>query len=484
MNQLSKEALLHILFEKWAGEPVANLQALPPSGSDRNYFRISSANHSAIGAYNANRKENETFIYFSNHFLSKNIPVPKIYAQDLDKHIYLMEDLGNTTLLQYAQKVRINEDFPDELLSIYKKAIEQLVAIQIQGHEGLDYSQCYTKQSFDKQSILWDLNYFKYYFLKLAKIPFDEQALEDDFHRFANYLLEAESNYFLFRDFQARNVMLKDDKVYFIDYQGGRKGALQYDLAALLYQAKANIPHAVREKLLEYYLDVLTQHIDIERDSFKKHYYAYVLIRSIQVLGAYGFRGFFERKAHFLSSIPYAINNLKWLLETLHLPIELPALWTALEQLTESEKLKQLAPKTYPDNDLTVKITSFSYRRGIPEDTSGHGGGFVFDCRGIYNPGRYKEYRHLTGRDAKVIEFLEKKSNIDRFVSAVFAVIDPSIEKYLARGYTHLSVNFGCTGGQHRSVYTADRLAEYLKKKYNIKVELEHIEQEIKNWVN
>jgi hypothetical protein len=323
--------------------------------------------------------------------------------------------------------------------------------------------------------MMWDLNYFKYYFLKLAKIPFDEQALEDDFQAFSDYLLAVDNNAFLYRDFQSRNVMLKDDKVYFIDYQGGRKGALQYDLASLLYDAKANIPEAEREELLEFYLDELVQYKQVDRDKFKALFGGYVLIRIMQSMGAYGFRGFYEKKEHFLKSIPFALKNLETLLERNTIQAKLPELFKVLKAVTESVFLKTISPS---NDRLTVRVSSFSYKKGIPHDPSGNGGGFVFDCRAIHNPGRYAEYKHLTGKDPQVQKFLEEKSTIASFMESVISLVSQSVEVYSSRGFSHLCVSFGCTGGQHRSVYAAEKLAEYLRNNYPVTVVLQHVEQD------
>ena len=341
--------------------------------------------------------------------------------------------------------------------------------------KGINYDYCYPRAAFDKQSMMWDLNYFKYYFLKLAKIPFDEQALEDDFQNFSDYLLTAENDFFMFRDFQSRNIMLHDNQVSFIDYQGGRKGALQYDLASLLYDAKADMPQSVRNELLEFYLDELDKYQKVDRSEFKAYFTGYVLIRIMQAMGAYGFRGFYEKKEHFLKSIPFALDNLKIVLENNNIPIELPELFNVLDAISQSIFLRKIGMQ---DGALTIQVTSFSYRKGLPEDPSGNGGGYIFDCRAIYNPGRFEEYKQLTGKDPEVIDFLEKKSEIGVFMANVFGLVDQSVKTYLSRGFSHLSVNFGCTGGQHRSVYAAEKLAKHLNDKFPVKVILTHREQD------
>jgi hypothetical protein len=332
--------------------------------------------------------------------------------------------------------------------------------------------------------MLWDFNTFKYYFLKLAKIPFDEQALEDDMHRFSDYLLETDTENFMFRDFQTRNIMIKNGEPYFIDYQGGRKGALQYDLASLLYQSKANIPQDIREELVDHYLDTAEKLTIIDRKKFREHFYNYVLMRCIQVFGTYGFRGLYERKEYFIKSIPFAIRNVKFVLENAKPPIKIPELEKALRAVVATKAFEPFDKIKGSSSLLTVKIHSFSYKRGIPEDTSGHGEGFVFDCRFIHNPGRYEPYKKLTGRDESVINFLQHHSNITEFLNEAFRIVDKAVENYIERSFTNLAVNFGCTGGQHRSVYSADALAKHLTEKYGVKVELKHIEQELKNWKN
>ena len=463
------------LFESHFKEEVTFFEQLPASGSYREYARMKSTRHQVIGAYNQDTKENEAFLEFSAHFRNKNIPVPNIYAVSNDQQTYLQEDLGSTTLFDFLTKTREEEGFSTKIVDVYKKVLRELPRIQLVAGKDIDFSVCYPREAFDKQSMMWDLNYFKYYFLKLAKIPFDEQALEDDFQAFSDYLLAVDNNAFLYRDFQSRNVMLKDDQVYFIDYQGGRKGALQYDLASLLYDAKANIPEGEREELLEFYLDELNQYKHTDREKFKSLFGGYVLIRIMQAMGAYGFRGFYEKKEHFLKSIPFALKNLETLLAKNTIQVKLPELFKVLKAVTESDFLKSISPA---DERLTVRISSFSYKKGIPADPSGNGGGFVFDCRSIHNPGRYPEYKHLTGRDQQVQQFLEEKSTMADFLAPVFSLVSHSVEVYSSRGFSHLCVSFGCTGGQHRSVYAAEKLAEFLKNNYPVTVVLQHVEQD------
>lgn len=460
------------LFKGWSREDVIHSEVLPESGSYRKYFRLSGSTKQCIAVYNHDEKENHAFLKFSKHFKSKNLPVPTILAENRENFIYLQSDLGNTTLYDHLENVRTGIDFPESLVDLYKRVIDNLLQFQVRGSEGFDYSLCYPRAAFDKQSMMWDLNYFKYYFLKLAKIPFYEQELEDDFQRFTDFLLEADTHYFLYRDFQSRNIMIKDSEPYFIDYQGGRQGALAYDLASLLYDSKADIPQETRNELRKYYIDKLPDY-QIDKDSFERYYFGYVFIRIFQAMGAYGFRGFYEKKTHFLQSIPYAIQDLEYLINTVELPVKLPELWKVLHALTQSEELMKFKN---PDKKLTVNIFSFSYKKGLPSDEMGNGGGFVFDCRAIHNPGRYEQYFKLTGRDREVIDFFEKDGEMDVFLSSVFSIVENSVEKYQKRNFSSLMVSFGCTGGQHRSVYAAERLLAHLKQEYDINIVLNHRE--------
>ena len=467
------------LFETWSGEKALKVEPLPQSGSYREYYRIKGKDKTALGVHNSDKQENIAFISFSKYFFSKGIHVPQIYLEDLDNDIYLIEDLGDTTLYSYLTEERKTEGWSENLTNYYKLVLEDLPKFQIEAGKDLDYSVCYPRAKFDKQSMMWDLNYFKYYFLKLAKIPFDEQALESDFHTFIDYLLGTETDYFLYRDFQSRNIMLRDNKPYFIDYQGGRKGALQYDLASILYDAKADIPQQIRSELLSHYILSLKKQngfAGLNEQEFIQYFFGYVFIRIMQAMGAYGFRGFYEKKEHFLKSIPYAIENLKWLLDNVRLPVQMPALTNVWERLTTSEALKKYAGERKSEYALKVSVSSFSYKKDIPGDDSGNGGGFVFDCRAIHNPGRYDKYKLLTGKDPEVIEFLEKNSEVGQFLEQVKNLINMSVDVYTKRKFTSLMISFGCTGGQHRSVYCAEKIADYLTGRKDVEVVLNHTE--------
>jgi len=468
--------LLNDLFTRWCGESIMSINKLPASGSPREYYRITGTNSSAIGAINHDREENEAFIEFSRHFHSLGLAVPEIYLVDLENNAYLQEDLGDLTLFDHIFELRDNGDFPEALSEVYKEVLTELQKFQIDGAKNLNYSTCYPRASFDQQSMQWDLSYFKYYFLKLAGVPFNEQLLENDYSALIDYLLAQDTNYFLYRDFQSRNVMLRDGKPCFIDYQGGRKGALQYDVASLLYDSKADIPPAVREELLEHYIAGLANYPSVDAAKFRESYYAYVLIRIMQAMGAYGFRGFYEKKTHFLQSIPYALNDLKWILNNVNFSIEIPTLLKVFQDLLEAPKLKRFKDKEGRKSTLTVSINSFSYKHGIPKDPNGHGGGYVFDCRVISNPGKLEQFKEMNGKHEPVIDYLNQQSDADEFLNNTFSLVDMSVDKYEERNFSHLLVSYGCTGGQHRSVYCAERLAEHLRESQNVRITCWHRE--------
>ncbi len=473
----SNEEILSQLFQQWSGEEVKKIRELPESGSYRKYYRISGSNQSVLGAFNNDVKENNAFFSFTESFIKCQLPVPEIYIIDEGRKHYLLQDLGDNTLFSFLSEKQDHQGFREGTLDMYKKVISWLPKFQIEAGNHVDYSKSYPRAAFDKQSMLWDLNYFKYYFLKLAKIQFDEQSLEDDFQTLSNYLLEADCNHFLYRDFQSRNIMISNDEPYFIDYQGGRKGALHYDIASLLYDAKADLPQNIRLQLLDAYITELEKYVAVDKNKFIEYYYGYVLIRIMQALGAYGFRGFYEKKSHFLQSIPFALNNLRWIMDNSSLPIKTPALTSVLEQLISSEELYSYGKS---ETRLKVHVSSFSYKRGLPMDNSGNGGGFIFDCRALHNPGKYEDYKYLTGNDSSVIDFLRKEADVYEFMSHVFSLVDKTVERYLTRKFTHLSVSFGCTGGQHRSVFCANMMADHLKSKYDIVVDSYHREIEEK----
>ena len=466
--------VLKDLFERHFRSPVLRVQPLQGQlgGSGRSIIRLGGEKIGAIGILHGVREENAAFIEFSRHFRGHGLPVPEIYAEELSHGAYLEEDLGDTTLFEFLSDNRDGSDISAPVVEAYRRVVELLPRFQVEAGRDLNYKKCYPRGSFDRQSITWDLNYFKYYFLRLAGIPFNEQALEDDFGRLTKFLLSTGREYFLYRDFQSRNIMLRNGRPFFVDYQGGRKGALQYDIASLLYDAKAALPPELRQQLLDHYLDSLAGFIELDRQAFMQHYYAYVYVRIMQALGAYGFRGFYERKAHFLQSVPYALNNLRWLLHNVKLAVELPTLLDAFTSMVGSEKLRSVA---VAGETLTVRIYSFSFHQGMPKDDTGNGGGFVFDARSIPNPGREERYKSLTGQDAPVIDYLNQQESVHQFLASVMSLVDASTGEYQRRGFKHLMVSFGCTGGQHRSVYFAEQLAKRLRGRSELEVVVRHL---------
>ena len=467
--------VLKTLFERHFHAPAERVQPLQGQlgGSGRKIIRLANKDVSAIGILYDVREENVAFVEFSKHFRRHGLPVPEIYGEALGDGAYLEEDLGDTTLFEFLSKNRSGESINAQAVDAYRKVVAVLPRFQVEAGRDLNYKICYPRGSFDRQSIAWDLNYFKYYFLRLAGIAFNEQALEDDFGRLTKFLLGAPREYFLYRDFQSRNIMLRDGSPFFLDYQGGRKGALQYDIASLLYDAKADLPPSLREQLLNHYLDTLAGFVALDRDVFLQHYYAYVYIRIMQALGAYGFRGFYERKAHFLQSVPYALKNVRWLLHNVKLPIALPTLLEAFHSMLGSEKLQTVASS---GGLLTVRIFSFSFHRGLPADDTGNGGGFIFDGRSLPNPGREEQFKPLTGRDAPVIDYLSQQESVHQFLANVTSLVDASVSSYQRRGFKNLMVSFGCTGGQHRSVFLAEQLAKHLGGQNGVEVAVHHRE--------
>jgi aminoglycoside/choline kinase family phosphotransferase len=469
--------ILSRLFERHFHSPPQRVQPLQGQlgGSGRRIVRLRTTGQSAIGVLHDVHEENAAFLEFSRHFRRYGLPVPQIYEEDLVQGAYLEEDLGDTTLFEFLSQNREGQDVAPSVVEAYRNVVAVLPRFQVEAGRDLNYRVCYPRGSFDRQSIAWDLNYFKYYFLRLAGIPFNEQALEDDFSRLTKFLLSGAHEYFLYRDFQSRNIMLRDGKPFFLDYQGGRKGALQYDIASLLYDAKADLPVELRQQLLDHYLDALSRHIQLDRDAFMQYYYAYVYVRIMQALGAYGFRGFYERKAHFLQSVPYALKNLRWLLHNVTLPIELPTLMDAFNSMLGAVTLQGLASL---GESLTVRIFSFSFHRGWPKDETGNGGGFVFDGRSLPNPGREEQFKTLTGRDQPVIDYLNRQESVHQFLAGVFSLVEASVTEYQRRGFKNLMVSFGCTGGQHRSVYLAEHLAQRLRGRSGLEVVVRHRELE------
>ena len=485
-------------------------EAITGSGSNRQYFRLTDADgHSVIGVVGTSRDENHAFCYLSRHFTLRQLPVPQVLIESEDGLRYLQTDLGDVSLFDALKNGReAGGRYTQAERELLRRTIAQLPNLQIRGARGLDFSHCYPQAEMDRTNVLFDLNYFKYCFLKATGLDFHEMKLEASFQLMAKDIVEDQQEAFLYRDFQARNVMLDaEGNPWFIDFQGGRKGPIQYDLASFLWQASARYSNELRRELIDVYIESLKQYTEVNEQKFRQRLQLFVLFRLLQVLGAYGFRGYFERKKHFLESIPPAMQNLRELLseedgcpypylrEVLTALVELPQFAPQPETPLQREDGYKTAdvnvykphpadgPATFSKYDgkgpLVVKVFSFSYKKGIPEDESGNGGGYVFDCRSTHNPGRYEPYKKLTGLDEPVIRFLEDDGEILTFLESVYKLADAHVQRYIQRGFTSLMFCFGCTGGQHRSVYSAQHLAEHLHKKFGIEVRVCHREQGI-----
>jgi len=462
---------LETLFKQQTHEKLLSKEELSASGSNRRYFRLESKNTSIIGVEGTSIEENMAFIEMAKHFYNQGLPVPQFLSQTPDGRFYIQEDLGDTLLFDYIAEGRKTGVFYEQEKEILRKTMRKLAAFQVLGAQDFNFSVCYPQPEFNERSILWDLNYFKYCFLKSTGLDFQENLLEDDFGKLSDILLRSQTNTFMYRDFQSRNVMVKDDEPYFIDFQGGRKGPLYYDVASFLWQAKAQYNNELREELLQIYLDALQELMSVDEADFREQLKHFVLFRTLQVLGAYGFRGYFEKKPHFLQSIPFALENLRSILKNEYSAY--PYLLQILKQMTELKQFREVSVR----RPLVVKVYSFSYKKGIPNDDSGNGGGFVFDCRAVNNPGKYLRYAHSTGLDDSVKQFLEDDGEIIPFLEHAFEMVDASVRRYIDRGFSNLMVCFGCTGGQHRSVYSAQKIAEHISSTFGVEVQLIHREQ-------
>ena len=504
---------LESLFERYTGAAPVFKVALTGSASHRRYYRLTGADgRSLIGVEGTDADENRAFLTIDRHFAAKGINVPKVVAED--GHCYLQEDLGSTVLYDALAAGRASGNYGPDEVTLLCKTLAALPKIQVEGARGLDWSVCYPQPSFDARMVDFDLNYFKYDFLKLSGLEFNEVRLQDDFDRFRADLLAEPSDTFLYRDFNARNVMLVDGEPWFIDFQGGRRGPVYYDVASFLWQARARYPESLREQLLQVYLDALRAYIPVDEAHFRSRLRLFILFRMLQVLGCYGYRGLWEGNKAFSDSIPPALEIVKSLL-----PFEdYPYLTEVLTMLcggafppegvlfpkpsaikdcsvpptASGGPLPLMCPRVGTglgnntpscESPLTITVYSFSYKKGIPEDTSGNGGGYVFDCRSVHNPGKYERFKQLTGLDKPVIDFLEEDGEILKFLDNVYSLVDAHVERFLSRGFTHLQVSFGCTGGQHRSAYSAQHLAEHLVSKYPVRVHLIHRERGIEQWL-
>ncbi|MDD4800861.1 MAG: RNase adapter RapZ [Proteiniphilum sp.] len=460
------------LFSSFTEQPHQTVEALPSSGSNRRYYRLIAGETSLIGVYGESRDENRAFIALAGHFRRQGLNVPKVLAVSNDEMCYLQEDLGDTVLFDRIKAGRDTGVFSHDEKELLHKTIALLANLQYLGARDLDFRVCYPLPVFNLRSVMWDLNYFKYNFLKTTGMEFLEDRLENDFEQLAGTLLQDETETFMYRDFQSRNVMLVNDEPYFIDFQGGRKGPVYYDLASFLWQAKANFPAELRDELTDTYISSLQKYQPVEESAFWERLRHFVLFRTLQVLGAYGFRGYFEKKPHFIQSVPFALNNLRELLQEGF--EQYPYLCGMLREMCD---LKQFADTH--KHALEVRVYSFAYKKGIPDDVSGNGGGYVFDCRAINNPGKYERYNNVTGLDEPVITFLEEDGEIVDFLHNIYPIVDRHVKRYIDRSFTSLMISFGCTGGQHRSVYAAQHVAEHISQKFGVKVSLVHREQNL-----
>ena len=461
-----RDALI-ALYTQAFGRSPETVARLVPDGSQRQYYRLTASGHApVVGAHGPDAEENRAFLAFSRALRGADLPVPEIFAADERLGIWLEEDLGDTTLFGALSAARAaageGAPFPPALLAAYERVVETLPRFQTRGAQVVDFSLAYPRAAFDAQSMRWDLNYFKYHFLKLAHVPFNEQRLENDFERLVAHLLEADREYFLYRDFQSRNIMLRGGEPWFLDYQGGRRGAAQYDLASLLYDAKADLPEPVRVHLRERYRAAFAA-LGGDGARFEECFPGYVLVRIMQAMGAYGYRGFYERKPRFLESVPFAARNVAGLLDA-GLPVALPELEGVFRHIVErwAEQAGPLAPPP----GLHVHVCSFSYRDGMPGDETGHGGGFVFDCRSLSNPGRRPELSVRIGTEPEIVRFLEAMPETDTFFKHVTALVDAHVANFRERNFSDFSIAFGCTGGQHRSVYFAERMVRHLRERF------------------
>ncbi len=471
------QSTLNKLYKEITGLDCSLIEPIPESGSPRKYYRLISEKAIFIGAYNPVIEENETFFSFARTFRSMDLPVPEVLAISSDRKCYIQTDFGNISLFDLVQKDIESGNISTQTLNYYKKSLNYLIQFQISAHQKVNYSMAYPIAAFDATSVLFDLEYFKYYFLKLhPQISFNERLLQIDFQNFTTFLLNAPADYFMYRDFQSRNIIVRDDQAYFIDFQGGRKGPLQYDVVSLLFQAKARLAESTRNELKEYYLSNLEKFVPNIRSEFEKYYDNFIYLRLFQVLGAYGYRGLIQKKAHFIDSIPHAISTLKEIFPSPYMNDQFPELTKVMEQILLIEEI--YLPKKSIEPGLHITVSSFSYlKKGIPADNSGNGGGFVFDCRALPNPGREARYRMLTGKDSEVISFLKEKTEVHEFQSNVKSILTQSILEYQRRGFSSLTVNFGCTGGQHRSVYMAETSSEWIKNTFpGVKILTKHIE--------
>ena len=453
------------LYTKTFGAEPLSVVRLTGDGSNRAYYRVSGV-ESVMAAVGTSVEENRAFVALSKAFSAAGVNAPDVIAVSDDELCYLQEDLGDVTLYGSLAAARENGAFGADDVKCLCRVVAELPKIQFGVSQNFDFSLCYPVSDFNERTVMWDLNYFKYCFLKGVGVEFNENCLEDEFVKLTAMLLSDNDNVFLYRDFQSRNVMLKDGKPYFIDFQGGRRGPIYYDIASFVGQARAKYTPETVNAMLDSYIDALAAYKSVDRSHFMSMLRLFRVFRLLQNLGAYGYRGLFERKKAFVESIPAALEQLLQLLEEV-------GDYDYIRSLIDDVAALPMFVRN-DSKELTVDVMSFSYKRGIPDDTSGNGGGFVFDCRAIHNPGRYEPYKKLTGMDAPVIEFLEKESNIAEFLENAYSLVDNMVDTYKRRGFTHIQVCCGCTGGQHRSVYSAEHIARHVSDKFGVRVVVTH----------
>lgn len=463
---------LRELYKSTFGVEPEIIEPLGAHASKRTIYRLRGARGSVIGIYNLNLGQNRAFIGFTKHFRAAGLPVAEVFGVHPSMESYLVEDLGTTTLLDLHLQTRPTvEEMTPEVLELYRKAAGWLPKFQVVAGKSLDFSLCHQSQVYDRRNMLWDMNYFLNSFVREYGVSFNSPQLERDFEVFSQFLSQAGAENFMYRDFQARNIMVRGDTLSFIDYQEGRRGPLQYDVVSLVYQSKANLPPESRKAILQAYMDALAEVMPLDREKFLSYYQGFVFIRLMQVLGTYGEQGLKQKKEYFRQSIPYALKNLGRLLDTIALPVEAPELWRLMRELSASNVPQE---KERPENNFSIALSSFSYRNGMPPIGGDHGGGFVFDCRCIPNPGREEQYKEMTGLDQPVRAYLDAKEESEMFFRHIIALVDQAVGSYLKRGFNSLAISFGCTGGQHRSVYFTERLARELRHRAGIQIELRH----------
>ena len=451
------------------GKTPLRVEKVAEAGSSRRYYRVGLADGESdlIFTFGDDLRENKAFCELAEFFSSQTSGIPEVLAHAEDYSWYVQRSVGRRSLLEVINECRRAGGDPEEkLVDIIRDCFKGLIRMQVA--DPAAWEPGVFNPPFSRRSVMWDLNYFKYDFLKVAGFDFDENALEDDFERFAGRLVEVPDSLsgFIYRDFQSRNIMIGGDGLSenvpgFIDFQGGRRGPLLYDAVSFLWQAKAGFSDGFRREMLRYYLEELGRCRAIDMQEAEALVGQIVVFRLLQVLGAYGLRGLVEKKAHFIESIPAALNNLKEQLDGGMLS-DYPEMERVCREMC-SDKRWQNEEKP---GGLTLEVFSFSYKKGYPADYSGNGGGFMFDCRGMHNPGRYAEYKTLTGLDTPVIEFLEERGEVQDFVEKSASIVIPSVDTYIRRGFSNLQVGFGCTGGQHRSVYCAEHFGRMMAERY------------------